>query len=256
MALAECIWSQAVAGLVNPDTQEKPTQDEISTTAVRHGAAAARWASNAKDPALALTIARSLYNVGLPLSSSPATRPALTQGLKGALQALADCKENTDYDLRVQLYKLLFQSIADTRNWQYGLEVAEEAFQVLPASHANQLWPDRVLFMSRLGQVSLCGESLLFGGCRDHDANVQDVRVGLANMKEADPKLQAKLWLTLARSSGFPVDQLSAYQTAVTLLEGMFSQTFARIELGEWLYANRFPVRVSAFCAQILSTIM
>jgi hypothetical protein len=63
-------------------------------------------------------------------------------------------------------------------------------------------------------------------------------------MKEADPKLQAKLWLTLARSSGLPVDQLSAYQTAITVLDGMFSQAFARVELGEWLYLNRFPVQV------------
>lgn len=63
-------------------------------------------------------------------------------------------------------------------------------------------------------------------------------------MKEADPKLQARLWLTLARSSGLPVDQLTAYQTAVSILNGMFTQAFARIELGEWLYANRFPVRV------------
>ncbi len=66
-------------------------------------------------------------------------------------------------------------------------------------------------------------------------------------MKEADPKLQARLWLTLARSSGLPVDQLTAYQTAVSILNGMFTQAFARIELGEWLYANRFPVRVCPF---------
>lgn len=64
-------------------------------------------------------------------------------------------------------------------------------------------------------------------------------------MKEADPRLQAKLWLTLAKSSGLPVDQLSAYQTAVTILDGMFTQAFARLELGEWMYANRFPARVS-----------
>lgn len=58
VALAECLWSQAVAALVNPDTQDKPTQDDISTTAVRHAGAAARWAAIAKDPVLALTIAR------------------------------------------------------------------------------------------------------------------------------------------------------------------------------------------------------
>ena len=49
--------------------------------------------------------------------------------------------------------QLLFQSIVDVKNWAHGLELAEEAFQVLPANHANLLWPDRVLFMSRLGQV-------------------------------------------------------------------------------------------------------
>lgn len=58
VALAECIWSRAVASLINAETQDKPTQDDISTTAVRHAAAASRWAAQAKDPALALTIAK------------------------------------------------------------------------------------------------------------------------------------------------------------------------------------------------------
>ncbi len=53
--------------------------------------------------------------------------------------------------------QLLFQSIADTKNWSYGLEVAVEAFQMLPMQFSNALWPDRVLFMSRLGQVGHAG---------------------------------------------------------------------------------------------------
>ncbi len=53
--------------------------------------------------------------------------------------------------------QLLFQSIADTKNWSYGLEVAVEAFQMLPMQFSNALWPNRVLFMSRLGQVGHAG---------------------------------------------------------------------------------------------------
>lgn len=106
VALAEVTWSQAVAALVNPQTQDKPTQDDVSTTAVRHGAAAARWAANAKDAVLALVVARSLYNVSIPLAASAATRPALIQGLIATLEALTACGESTDYDLRVKLYKV------------------------------------------------------------------------------------------------------------------------------------------------------
>jgi hypothetical protein len=176
IALAESMWSLAVSRLVNPQTQDKPTQDDISVTAVRHGAAAARWAASAKDSNLALTVARALYNAALPLSASSVTRPSLVPALVAALEALKACGETTDLDFRVQLYKvlqrwspffivpssftrfpprfqLLFQAVADTRNWSYGLQLAEEAFQVLPPAQSNALWPDRVLFMSRLGQV-------------------------------------------------------------------------------------------------------
>lgn len=75
-------------------------------TAVRHAAAAARWAASAKDSYLALTIARALYNVAIPLSASSVTRPSLIPALVAALDALKACGETTDLDFRVQLYKV------------------------------------------------------------------------------------------------------------------------------------------------------
>ena len=56
--------------------------------------------------------------------------------------------------------------------------------------------------------------------------------------------MQAKAWMSLAASSALPTDQLEALTTAVSILDGMFAQASARVELGEWLYLNRFPTEV------------
>jgi hypothetical protein len=93
----------------------------------------------------------------------------------------------------------------------------------VPAANVDPLWSDRVLFMSKLGQ---------------------DVKVVLGQMRAKDPSVQAKAWISLAASSALPADQLEALTTAVGILEGMFAQATARVELGEWLYLNRFPTQV------------
>jgi hypothetical protein len=49
--------------------------------------------------------------------------------------------------------QLLLQCLADTGSWEDGLAVVEEAFQLVPATHVEPLWADRVLFMSKRGQV-------------------------------------------------------------------------------------------------------
>ncbi len=55
---------------------------------------------------------------------------------------------------------------------------------------------------------------------------------------------QAKAWSSLAESSLLPMDQLGALLTAVGLLDGTFAQASARVDLGEWLYRNRYPIEV------------
>ena len=66
ISLAEALWAQGIAKLVNPDTQDRPTQDEIVCTAMGHLAASSRWAAEGKDPLLCLTVARCVSAVVTP----------------------------------------------------------------------------------------------------------------------------------------------------------------------------------------------
>ena len=148
--------------------------------------------------------------------------------------------------------------------------MVEEAFQLIPAANVDVLWSDRVLFMSKLGQVrpsvivakytapsSTCKHALVHPAgslcaCWSHNRPntitrgcfLQDVKQLLNQLRAKEPTVQAKAWASLAASSALPGDQLEALTTAVTLLDGMFAQAGARIDLGEWLYLNRFPTEV------------
>ena len=161
-------------------------------------------------------------SVARPMASNKTTRRTIAELIESILNELELVKESTDYDLRVSLYEILFNCCADTNDWTRGSKVVAEAFQRVPVSHQKSLWEAKVIFDSKLGK---------------------DVAAGLHRMKSNDRSVQARAWITLARSSLNADEQRSTFDAAKAALKGSFLQVDVLIEFAEWLYANNEPRR-------------
>ena len=64
----------------------------------------------------------------------------------------------------------------------------------MPSTHQRPLWEAKMLYYSKLGK---------------------NVLSAIANMKETNASLQAKVWVKLARSAANKIDQYAAYQKAI-----------------------------------------
>ena len=94
-------------------------------------------------------------------------------------------KENSDPDFLVLLYSALFTCINEQKEWTLGEKIVDEAFTYVPATHQKVLWEAKMLYLSKLGK---------------------NVLNAIANMKEGNAALQAKVWVKLARSSALEID--------------------------------------------------
>lgn len=221
-AVLESLWGQAVAGKVDPSTQEATVQDELRCAALAHFALSAQWASRVGRASLVLDAARRIWNASMPMADAATTRSLLKPALRSALRALADVGDASDGQLCLDLYKLLLQCLADERDWQRGLEVVEEAFSHVPQSLQRPLWQTRVLFTSNLGK---------------------DAAAGLVKMKSGSVEAQARAWLALARNAAVPADQLRAYQGALTAVGDSFYRADVLVALAEWMHASHCPAQ-------------
>jgi hypothetical protein len=190
-SVAERLWASAVAAMVSPLEQDKDTMDRLRCAAMDHLLAAAECALSA-GPRQAVNLcvhaARDVWNTGLPLAGSPASRRALRPYVENVLRSLVkasslgggknknneesgdgDGSSSSDGLLRVQLFALLCECLADVEKWADGLREVNNAFPHVPPKLARPLWQWRVVFLSRLGRSALDG---------------------LAKMKESDPLLQ------------------------------------------------------------------
>lgn len=88
-------------------------------------------------------------------------------------------------------------------------------FSLVPKNLQKSIWEAKMVFMSKQGKNEL---------------------QAISNMKEADPSLQAKLWVKLARISNNPKKQYAAYNKAIEILkkESSIEIVEVLIEYGEW----------------------
>ena len=65
----------------------------------------------------------------------------------------------------------------------------------------------------------------------------------IANMKETDASLQAKVWVKLARASSNKYKQFNAYTKAIELLQNVSVEIVeVLMEFGEWLLRNSYSL--------------
>eukprot|EP00742_Colponemidia_sp_Colp-10_P008157 GILJ01008813.1.p1 GENE.GILJ01008813.1~~GILJ01008813.1.p1 ORF type:complete len:2651 (-),score=491.70 GILJ01008813.1:182-7681(-) len=221
-SLAHSAYGQALSLLVQTDKQEKESQNQLLFQSLEHLCKSAQYGTKSGTGSLVLSASRLAWNVSLPLLNSAFDRPHLIEPLHILIQELAAVGEETDMELRVCLYRGLFDCICTTEEWARGEMLVDEAFQHVPVHLQRVLWEARMEFLSKQGK---------------------DVAAAMVKMKEASPVLQALVWVKLARASSNPLDQHSAYQKAIDILRNAESMEEVEtiMELGEWLYRCDWP---------------
>jgi len=184
-AVGYSVWGQATKSLINPVTQEKTDQDKMSMEAVKLLVQAATLADEAQALPVIRVSAQHFWNAAIPLMQSEVTRKLLKQPCTSFLKflqplALTNDSDIDDIELRLRLYKLLFECITDAELWQEGLKYTQQAFQFIPSEHQKTLFSSRIVFLGKLGK---------------------DTAAEIMRVKESGPIVHAKAIVTLARST-------------------------------------------------------
>jgi len=225
-ALAECCHGQALLGLVDPATQDKGDQDQLRRDAMARLVQAAKLAAAVPLPAIVTVAAQQLWNAAVAFMKGAATRRVLLEPLLAVVKPLqcvplGDGCDEADVELRVKVFKLLLECLADRGKWHKGLSITEMALRDVPNTHHKSLWEARIVFLGNMGQ---------------------DTAPEMLRVKESGPHMAAKAWATLARNSTSASEQLRALQAAVDCLASHpLAQVEYRIELAEWLLLADYP---------------
>ncbi|CAH1785035.1 unnamed protein product [Owenia fusiformis] len=222
----------------------------------------ARFARNANNAKLVMTAARHYWNSVIPLVKLPMERELLKEPLRMMLQCinatapkkivkedkgsddegetggepgLAALKEaavttgagdpDDDIALRAALYGVMFQSYADSGDWENGLMEMEQAVNDMPRTkHRLLIFKHLIIAKAKTGK---------------------NVGMSIQKFQNESEDYVAHMWRRVALCSKEQLEQLEAYQKAIEALESeptQWQKFDYLLEFGQWLYCNEFPL--------------
>ncbi|XP_065923991.1 cilia- and flagella-associated protein 46 isoform X6 [Magallana gigas] len=224
----------------------------------------ARFARNAENYDLVMTAVRHYWNASLPLVSQPIERELLREPIKVMLQCITATAEKVkkteekteeedeeggeddqgvetvpekpksstigspedDLTLRASMYGVLFQSYADKKQWEEGLQAMDQAINDMPRTkHRLLIFKHRVMTKAKLGRR---------------------VNMDIQKFKDESEDYVAHMWRRVALSSKETLEQLISYQAAIEALNSPSNEWLKvdyLLEFGQWLYSNEFPLQ-------------
>nr|XP_022339451.1 cilia- and flagella-associated protein 46-like isoform X3 [Crassostrea virginica] len=224
----------------------------------------ARYARNAENYDLVMTAVRHYWNACLPLVSQPIERELLREPIKVMLQCITATAEKVkkteektededeeggeddqgvetapekpksstigspedDLTLRASMYGVLFQSYADKKQWEEGLQAMDQAINDMPRTkHRLLIFKHRVMTKAKLGRR---------------------VNMDIQKFKDESEDYVAHMWRRVALSSKETLEQLISYQAAIEALNSPSNEWLKvdyLLEFGQWLYSNEFPLQ-------------
>jgi hypothetical protein len=254
--------ASAVAALIDPSVQDKPTQHEIRKqclTALTNSAIAAtravperkamiimknirlyariagELAAHASTRAIALPSLKLLLspNVVNHVVKLIATKPSA--GTKNDAAASQATTTLTDVDALARLYLMLVTANRDGNNVDAGLTAMKNALKLLPASHHKPFWDLDVELRCQAGLP---------------------LNQTLLRVKEYDPETQARVWMALARHSPDRKNQLFGYQNAIAVLEQKPTEkAFHLLALAQWMLVTNYTASLDDVRVLLLSAI-
>ncbi|KAL4435549.1 hypothetical protein ABPG74_020325 [Tetrahymena malaccensis] len=218
-SLAEYLYSENLLRMLNPETQEQKSQEQLLFHALKHAVEGANKGLKAGINSLVLDASKLVWNICAKLQDSALNRKALIKPIFSTIFYLKSCKEKSEPDLILLLSQLLFRAALENEEYHLGENVADMVFELIPKSMQKPVWEAKMIFMSKQGKNEL---------------------QAISNMKEADASLQSKVWIRLARASNAIYKQYNAYSKAIEILKKENSQEIVEvyIEFAEWLLRN------------------
>ena len=226
--LAHCVLARAILCEVSI-TEDAGEQAKIRHRALSHLLAAAKHARASGDTLAQETAAGELWNAALPLASEAATRAALLDPLCTLLPQLPGLRQEApdanSVTLRVRLFLLALECLADASRWDDGLAMVDAAVKKLPRGAVGALWTAKLLFKSRTGQA-VAGE--------------------IQRLSDRSDLEKSRIWATLAATERSIDAQKHALREAVVLSRagaedgGAAAPHYADslVRLGQWLGDN------------------
>lgn len=161
------------------------------------------------------------------------------------LQCIADVRGSSLTRESQRLLRDLFRDLSALllrrHDYETALQLLLRAFDQIDSSLHRDLWPARVICMSRRGGG---------GGAQPKD--------GLQQLKESDPAQQASVLLLFARATPLLGPRIATYLQAAELLEGRVERADYLLELAEQIASEGLPRRavrdvlraaLDAYCA-------
>ena len=231
---------KAILGLIDPRTQENTTQTELRKRALSDFSLAALFALKGRKEECPLNLIRAmkLYHMAAQAFAGAVVTRAVMQtslvelvhkGIPGLKIA-----ELSDVDISVvlDLHLILIQTCRDRADYDRGLFVMRQAFELLPRSYHKPLWEADVQFRCKMGQSAI------------------KIRDKLRAVKGYDAPTQARAWVMFSRCIDNETDQLHALQQAVeALADEPEAQASALTRLAVWMFTHRRP---TAECRDVL----
>ena len=147
---------------------------------------------------LVVDACKQAWNVCVQLQESRSSRKQLLQPLKSLVGYLKEMKEDSEPDLLLLMGQLYFRCAWENGLHAEGEAVADCMLDLLPKGLHRPVWEAKMVFMSKQGKNEL---------------------QAISSIKEADPSLQAKLWLKLARIAPNTAKQHASYTKALEILK-------------------------------------
>lgn len=221
-AIAEGLYGEAIAGLVDEKVQDKDSVIRCCENQISHFVKGCELASKSNLSFVLLEMSKLLWNALIPMLDSSFNRKKLIDPMTKVHDLLVKTKESSDPDFLVLFYHGLFTCVTEQKEWKLGERIVDEAFGYVPQTHQKVLWEAKALYLSKLGK---------------------NVLNAISNMKEGDATLQAKVWLKLAKIFSEPVEQHMAYNKAIELMtkEESVEVVEVLIDYAEWLHRNEYP---------------
>lgn len=239
----------AMAQLVNPVLQEKPTQWDIRSRALTSLTNSAMASVQGLPDYRGLTIRKALRlyrNICQELASDAVSRalalPSLGHLLSekilryATLSAVsASATQSSDLSVLAELFVLNLICLRDSESVEEGLQVLKLAMKYLPASLHKPFWGFDIQFRCTAGLPT--NQTLL-------------------RVKEYAPETQAQVWVVFSKYAKTVEDQRYALQSAVDVLAGKPAEQAAHLlVLAQWMLQSNYPVTIDVLIDIIMYAI-
>lgn len=140
-SLAEYLYADTLYKMVNPDTQERESQESILFHALKHSLEACHKGSKARNQQLVIDAAKQFWDIVCGLKDSYINRRILIKPIFSIIHYLKTAKgtEVEEPDLVLLLANVLFQGCLENEQWSLAETACDMSLELVDTNSKKQL---------------------------------------------------------------------------------------------------------------------